>query len=131
MTAIGERFEFDLFSPGPRESRPAVYAELRAQPGLYRAADDLWVAARFEDVKSIQSQPELFSSKPNPYEGQATDGAGEPDPHLLEQLLTIASSMPIDLEELATAQAIASADPPEHTRVRRIVSRGFTPARIA
>ncbi|HEX3707796.1 MAG TPA: cytochrome P450 [Mycobacteriales bacterium] len=131
MTATSERFEFDLFSPGPRESRPAVYAGLRAQPGLYRAADDLWVAARFEDVKAIQSQPELFSSRPNPYEGQAAGEAADPDADLIERLLSIASSMPIDLDELATAQAIASADPPEHTRVRRIVSRGFTPGRIA
>jgi cytochrome P450 len=34
------------------------------------------------------------------------------------------------MAELASAKTIAAADPPQHTRMRRIVSRGFTPARI-
>ncbi|HEX3898836.1 MAG TPA: cytochrome P450 [Mycobacteriales bacterium] len=130
MTAATGSFKFDPFFPGPRDLRPAVFAELRAQPGLYRTGADLWVAARFDDVKAIQSQPELFSSRPNPYEGPPAEGTPDADPDLIDRLLTVASSMPIDLDELATAQAIASADPPEHTRVRRIVSRGFTPGRI-
>src|SRR6201986_1466602 len=31
---------------------------------------------------------------------------------------------------MASAKTIAAADPPQHTRIRRIVSRGFTPPRI-
>ena len=31
---------------------------------------------------------------------------------------------------MAYAKTIAAADPPQHTRMRRIVSRGFTPPRI-
>jgi cytochrome P450 len=34
------------------------------------------------------------------------------------------------MTEMASAKTIAAADPPQHTRMRRIVSRGFTPPRI-
>jgi cytochrome P450 len=55
----------------------------------------------------------------------------EDDPGMIDRLLTIASGLPVDLDELANTRAIAGADPPQHTRMRRIVSRGFTPPRIA
>jgi cytochrome P450 len=34
------------------------------------------------------------------------------------------------MAEMASATTIAATDPPQHTRIRRIVSRGFTPPRI-
>jgi cytochrome P450 len=131
MTAGTTNLQFDPFSPGPRDTRPAVWAELREREAVYHTASNLWVLTRFDDVKAVQSQPELFSSRPNPYDDGASQPDAEIDPAVLERLLAIASVMPVDLGELTSAQAIASADAPEHTRLRRIVSRGFTPGSIA
>jgi cytochrome P450 len=122
---------FDPFDPGPREHRPAIFAELRERVPVYRTDADVWVVSRFDDVKFVQSTPELFSSRPNPYDAGAADPDAEVDPAVIEHFLAIAEVMPIDLAEMTAAQNIVAADPPVHTRMRRIVSRGFTPARIA
>jgi cytochrome P450 len=121
---------FDPFNPGPREQRPTVFAELRERGPVIRTDTDLWVIPRFDDVKSVLARPDIFSSRPNPYSGTSVPAESADDPDVIDRLLTIAAELPLDLDELANTRAIAGADPPEHTRMRRIVSRGFTPPRI-
>jgi cytochrome P450 len=131
MLTDGSTLDFDPFSPGPRAERPAIFADLREQAPVFHTSSDLWVVSRFDDVKAVQSRPELFSSRPNPYEGNQAITDPEENPEVLERLLALASGLPVDMMELASARNIAGADPPQHTRMRRIVSRGFTPPRIA
>ena len=129
MTAGGTDLEFEPFKPGPSEQLPAVLAELRERFPVYHTSSDIWVISRFDDVKAVQSTPELFSSRPNPYEGSAPPDE-EMKPEVVERLLALAAGIPVDMAEMASAKTIAAADPPQHTRMRRIVSRGFTPPRI-
>ena len=134
MTADTVDFTFDPFAPGPRETRPEVFAELRERAPIFHTASNIWVVSRFEDVRTVNATPELFSSRPNPYDGGGSSHSAAPaeaDPELIERFLAIAASMPVDLGELTAARSLVAADPPEHTRMRRIVSRGFTPGRIA
>src|SRR6202020_93464 len=74
--------------------------------------------------------PEVFSSRPNPYEGDSVPADAELKPEVIERLMALVADIPVDMAELASAKTIAAADPPQHTRMRRIVSRGFTPPRI-
>src|SRR6202000_3012154 len=129
MRANGSDFIFDRFKPGPRDQLPGVLAELRERFPVYRTSSDIWVVSRFDDVKAVQSNPQQFSSRPNPYEGAAAPD-DEMKPEVVERLLALAAGIPVDMAEMASAKTIAAADPPQHTRMRRIVSRGFTPPRI-
>jgi cytochrome P450 len=129
MTEFTADLAFDPFKPGPRAQLPQVLTELRERHPVYRTRSDIWVVSRFDDVKAVQSNPELFSSRPNPYEGAAPPD-DEMKPEVLDRLLALAAGTPVDMEEMASAKTIAAADPPQHTRIRRIVSRGFTPPRI-
>jgi cytochrome P450 len=129
MTAGGTDLEFEPFAPGPSDQLPTVLAELRERFPVYHTSSDIWVISRFDDVKAVQSTPELFSSRPNPYEG-AAPADDEMTPEVLDRLVALASGIPVDMTEMASAKTIAAADPPQHTRMRRIVSRGFTPPRI-
>jgi cytochrome P450 len=129
MTEFTADLAFDPFKPGPRAQLPQVLTELRERHPVYRTRSDIWVVSRFDDVKAVQSNPELFSSRPNPYEGAAPPD-DEMKPEVLDRLLALAAGIPVDMEEMASAKTIAAADPPQHTRIRRIVSRGFTPPRI-
>jgi cytochrome P450 len=129
MTEFTADLAFDPFKPGPRARLPQVLTELRERHPVYRTRSDIWVVSRFDDVKAVQSNPELFSSRPNPYEGAAPPD-DEMKPEVLDRLLALAAGIPVDMEEMASAKTIAAADPPQHTRIRRIVSRGFTPPRI-
>src|ERR1700753_2246911 len=129
MSANESDFIFDPFNPGPQDQLPQVLAELRERFPVYRTGSDIWVVSRFDDVKAVQSNPQQFSSRPNPYEGSAPPDE-DMKPEVVERLMALAEGIPVDMAEMASAKTIAAADPPQHTRIRRIVSRGFTPPRI-
>src|SRR5271169_5024683 len=113
MRANGSDLTFDPFKPGPRDQLPQVLAELRERFPVYRTSSDIWVVSRFDDVKFVRS---------NPYEGSAPPDE-EMKPEVLDRLLALAAGIPVDMAEMASAKTIAAADPPQHTRMRRIVSR--------
>ncbi|MFF3984612.1 cytochrome P450 [Streptomyces sp. NPDC001797] len=91
----------------------AGYARLREAGPVHRVAgtDGLpaWLVTRYEDVRQALADPRLSLDKaharPGSYRGLALP------PALDANLLNM--------------------DPPDHTRVRRLVSRAFTPRRIA
>ncbi|HTO08963.1 MAG TPA: cytochrome P450 [Myxococcota bacterium] len=116
----------DLFSAKTFENGPphAFFARLRAQPGLHwnpgRPGRELipgrpepfqqgfWVVSRYADVVEVSRDHERFSS------GRA-------------------SALNADLrpEELALfQQQLLHMDPPRHTKLRKLVNRGFTPRMI-
>jgi cytochrome P450 len=128
--ADGSVLEFEPFKPGAREQLPAIYAQLRERFPVYRTASNIWVISRFDDVKAVQSNPAVFSSRPNPYEGDSVPADAEMKPEVIDRLMALVAGIPVDMNEMASAKTIAAADPPQHTRMRRIVSRGFTPPRI-
>ncbi|MET9768617.1 cytochrome P450 [Streptomyces sp. NPDC006415] len=70
-----------------------------------------WVVTRHADVKYVSTHPELFSSNTN----TAVIRFNE----------TISRDQ-IDVQKLI----MLNMDPPEHTRVRQIVQRGFTPRAV-
>jgi cytochrome P450 len=130
LSADGTVFDFEPFKPGPPEQLPAVYRVLREQFPVYRTRSNIWVISRFDDVKAVQSNPAVFSSRPNPYEGDSIPADAEMKPEVIERLTALTAGIPVDMNEMASAKTIAAADPPQHTRLRSIVSRGFTPPRI-
>ena len=85
------------------------YEWLRRNAPVYRHPDPsggFWALTRYEDVRSVSRQPQLFSS----YERGVMVGE------------------PVSDEELfAQRQMMLNMDPPQHERYRRLVSRGFTP----
>jgi hypothetical protein len=82
---------------------PQVLAELRERFPVYRTDSDIWVLSRFDDVKAVQSNPQQFSSRPNPYEGAAPPD-DEMKPEVLERLLALAAGIPVDMAEMASAK---------------------------
>jgi cholest-4-en-3-one 26-monooxygenase len=97
------------------------FAELRASAPIWWCStpdskqpfgdDGYWVASRHADVKYVSTHPELFASSPN----TAVVRFGE---H--------ATRMDLDLQKII----LLNADAPEHTKLRNIVQRGFTPRSI-
>ncbi|MFI5704702.1 cytochrome P450 [Streptomyces xanthochromogenes] len=114
---------FDFTDPDLLQSRVPhpEFAELRgtapvwwcAQPtGISGFQDDgYWAVTRHADVKYVSTHPELFSSTTNTAVIRFNESISR------EQ---------IDVQKLI----MLNMDPPEHTRVRQIVQRGFTPRAI-
>lgn len=114
---------FDATDPDLLRSRVPLpeFAELRRtapvwwcpQPRGITGFDDegYWAVTRHADVKYVSTHPELFSSQENTAVIRFNEHIGR------EQ---------IDVQKLI----MLNMDPPEHTRVRQIVQRGFTPRAI-
>jgi cytochrome P450 len=96
------------------------YEELRRGPAAtYLPDDDLWVVPHFEHVWQVARNPEAFSSKALralAVGSLSTRHGPRPDIR--------------DLDARLAASLIAT-DPPDHTRLRRLVSKPFTPSVIA
>ena len=101
--------EFDPYAYEIHEDPYPVYAALRAEAPVYRNERlGFWALSRHADVLAAFRDPERFSNR----NGVSLDPAA----------WTPAAQ--------ATMSFLAM-DPPRHTRMRALVSRGFTPRRIA
>ncbi|PKV98762.1 cytochrome P450 [Nocardia fluminea] len=124
MTASSLPSGFDFTDPALWESRNPVqeFAELRrtapvwwnaqtdAQSGGFRDGG-YWVITKHEDIKEISRNPELFSSQ---RKGSVIRLPGEVTPEQIE----------------LTGALLLNMDPPKHTKIRRIISKGFTPRAV-
>ena len=82
-----------------------VYAQLREHDPVHRSRHGFWVLSRFRDVWEAARDTSTFSSA---------------------QGLTFIN----EIEALGLAPTIVMMDPPDHTRYRRLVNRGFTPRHV-
>lgn len=114
---------FDFTDPDLLQERVPhpEFAQLRqtepvrwiAQPPRISGFDDAgyWAVTRHADVKYVSTHPELFSSNLN--------------------TAVIRFNETISRDQIEVQKMIMlNMDPPEHTRVRQIVQRGFTPRAI-
>ncbi|HXJ36285.1 MAG TPA: cytochrome P450 [Candidatus Eisenbacteria bacterium] len=109
---------YDPLDPIVRQDPYPYYAALRREAPVHQVPGlGIWAVSRHADVLAVLRDHERFSSaamaavvrRPAAY-APAGNQEGAPDP---------------------MAAAIIGADPPAHTRLRTIVSRAFTPRRIA
>ncbi|MGW5862448.1 cytochrome P450 [Streptomyces sp. NPDC055239] len=114
---------FDFTDPDLLQERVPLpeFAQLRqtepvrwiTQPPRISGFDDAgyWAVTRHADVKYVSTHPELFSSNLN--------------------TAVIRFNETISRDQIEVQKMIMlNMDPPEHTRVRQIVQRGFTPRAI-
>src|ERR1700733_14646327 len=85
----------------------AIWAMLRADAPVYRNDRyDFWALSRFQDVEAAHLDPATYSSA----HGTVLERMGP---------------------EVAETGMMIFHDPPEHTRLRTLISRAFTPRRVA
>ena len=111
MTTAIDLWSLDVYDNGiPHD----VFAHLRNEAPVYRHPDPLvpeghWAVTRLADVVYVSRNSDIFSS---------------------HERTTMIDEMPE--EQIAQQQMMMlNMDPPEHTRLRSLVNRGFTPRMIA
>ena len=110
MTAV----QFNPFTPEAQADPYPLYRSLReADPVHHSELMDLWVLTRHEDV-SFVLKDDRFSA----------------DRRKSTNLLVAQARKMQEEGPFAQANTMLSADPPEHTRLRGLVSKAFTPRRI-
>lgn len=83
-----------------------LYARLREEDPVHRSPHGFWVLSRFDDVFAAARDTDTYSSA---------------------QGLTFVN----EKESLSLPPTLVMMDPPDHSKYRRLVSRGFTPRRVA
>ena len=124
---------YEPFSEAARVNPYPYYRALREHAPVYWAAGvGAWVVSRYDDALHVLTHPELFSSDAmrTMFMSDQT-GAGNLAPDQVERMLEIMRTLPFSPEEMLAARNMISVDAPDHERMRKIVSRGFTPRRIA
>jgi cytochrome P450 len=103
----------DLADPEFQANPHPVYARWRRESPISRvrlpSGLDAWVVTRYDDARRALSDPRLSKALP----------VGAPDGSAASQRI----SGPV-------SQHMLSADPPDHTRLRRLVSAAFTARRV-
>src|SRR5215468_7875899 len=105
MLGSSMRLEYNPFDASVFEDPYPRYALLRAEAPVYHAeAVGLWVVSRYRDVVDVLHDPATFSS---------AYGIGPTK------------------NEIIRRPTMITRDPPEHTRLRSIVSKAFSPRMVA
>ena len=108
---------FDPFNdPYLSDPYPFFVEARQAAPVFYSEALDYWIVSRYEDVREVLSNWRLFSAS------NTLDTLKPLCPHA-RQALAEGGFRPV--------KALTNADPPAHTRVRRLANVAFTPRRVA
>jgi cytochrome P450 len=108
-TQTGCPLNFDHYDHGLQDDPYPVYARLRSEAPLYHNEEhDFWVMSRHEDIHKAFRTDGVYSNRM----GVSLDASAWNDnAHIVMSFLGM--------------------DPPEQTRLRKLVSRGFTPKRVA
>jgi pimeloyl-[acyl-carrier protein] synthase len=110
-----DTLEFNPFLPEVHDDPYPLYHRLRAEDPVHRSALGFWVLTRHADVLALLRDPRMSR---DPRRSQR-----------VEQLRTSA-----ELDELLAAEEAAPSmlfvDPPDHTRLRALVNKAFTPAAV-
>jgi cholest-4-en-3-one 26-monooxygenase len=110
---------FDLTDPDlvarrvPHEELAALRSQApvwwnRQPPGFGFDDGGFWLLTRHADVREVSLRPEVFSSYENGVIVRFYEGISRPEIEVQRNMMV-------------------NTDPPEHTKLRRIVNRGFTP----
>lgn len=110
-------FVFDPMDDEQRRDPYPVYARARReQPVFYAEQLGFWVVTRYDDVLAVLKDDETFSSV-----DALRSSSAELPPAVRAILAEGYPEMPV----------IVDTDPPLHTRIRGLVTRAFTPKRVA
>jgi cytochrome P450 len=111
--------DYNPLRPEVRADPYPYYAALRRESPVHQIVPGLpfYTVTRFADVLFALQHPEVFSST-------AISG-------LARSTTAGAGSNVVGVHRLFESRMLIAVDPPDHTRLRRLVNRGFTPRRIA
>ena len=107
--------EFNPFTSGSLANPYPMYrALLENNPISWNAMMEVWICARYEDVDFVLTSPNMSADRTRARNRFAEMQAQQQE----------------SLGPFSRAQTMLSADPPVHTRLRKLVSKAFTPRAV-
>src|SRR5437588_5793215 len=106
---------YNPFEPGFAEDPYPQYRAMREHEPVHESPFGIWLLFKYDDVLRFLRDPSLSVEDANA------------KPTMLTQL---AEEVMADRDREAGSRAMLNRDPPDHTRLRKLVSKAFTPRRI-
>jgi cytochrome P450 len=107
-------FDYDPAAPSETQDPFPGWAKARSEaPVFFTPQHDVWWVSRYDDIRAVLGDPTTFSSR-------ASFKTPPPPPDLAELI----GALPWE-------HTIAAQDPPEHSRLRKLVQTAFTPKFLA
>lgn len=110
MTATGHTTRTYPFGPAEKLDVNPTYAELRRSEPLVRVempyGGEAWLATRYDDIKTVLADPRFSRAE------------------------TVGKDVPRTTPVIQPDASILGMDPPEHSRLRRLVAKAFTSRHI-
>ncbi len=103
---------FDPLAPKTHADPYPIYAALRAEGPVHRTPRDAWLVLAYQPAVAILRDHDRFSVEHSKYRKQRDDAPLGPTERGLENIMLFK-------------------DPPDHTRLRTLVNKAFTPRSIA
>jgi len=131
---VRSAIEYDPFSPVWRPDPYTKYRELRDEaPVFYSSEANIWCISRYEDVLAVLKDTERFSSKAM-MTMLMRRGQEEPPSLTLAGVRFVARMLwrtRLFPGGFINSRSLISEDGDEHSSLRNIVNRGFTPRHIS
>jgi cytochrome P450 len=107
-------FGLDPFAPGFYEDPYAQYATLREHDPVHHSPLGPWIVTRWDDVHTLLRKP-----------GTSVEERNIEGPSRRQRIADL-----VDGRQARESRAILNIDPPDHTRLRKLVSKAFTPRAV-
>jgi cytochrome P450 len=113
--STSETLAFNPFLPEVHKDPYPLYHQLRSEDPVHRSSLGFWVLTRHADVLAVLRDPRMSR-----------------DPRRSERMELLRASAEVDelLSEEEAAPSMLFVDPPDHTRLRALVSKAFTPGAV-
>jgi len=107
-----------FMDPAVQDDPFATYAEMHEKCPVYRLPETgLVMVTKYEDVRTVMTDPSIFSSQPSGGAGRQTD-------------IALAHAEYMATHGWVKARTLQRTDPPVHTRYRKLLGRVFTNRRV-
>ncbi|HVM39446.1 MAG TPA: cytochrome P450, partial [Acidimicrobiia bacterium] len=117
--ATAQPVAFNPFEAGFAESPYEQYARLRAEEPVHHSALGPWFLFRHDDVREVIQNPAL-----------SVDIANATPTARLDMFEAVLGPEAMAARNERGRHAILNIDPPDHTRLRRLMSKAFTPRTV-
>lgn len=114
--------DFGLFDPAIQQCPHAFYAKMQQEAPVFAAATpgaELYLITRYDDVVEVVRDTDTFSSQ------------FDTSSHMSSELAKRMADLYRSEGGYPPVRTMLTADPPAHTRFRRLISKAFTPKVIA
>lgn len=119
----------DLFDEQFLNDPYPTYRRLREHSPVHSLGGNYWLVSRHEDVVHVLRNPSVFSSELG-YGGMMSGDVSVPGGDPARRRALTDSGVGVMAQGFAGLRVLISTDPPDHTRLRRLVSKPFAPRTI-